>query len=71
MKRLVSGKEKAKTAVADYGFHMAVTWYSEQVAKEMAVCVREEGIPSFKAFLAYKGAIMVDDQELFSMLKCF
>jgi len=62
-------KEKAKNAVADYGFHMAVTWYSEQVAKEMAVCVREEGIPSFKAFLAYKGAIMVNDEELFAMLK--
>lgn len=62
-------KHKAKTAVADYGFHMAVTWYSEQVEKEMAVCVQQEGIPSFKAFLAYKGAIMVDDQELFAMLK--
>ena len=62
-------KQKAKTAVADYGFHMAVTWYSEQVEKEMAVCVQQEGIPSFKAFLAYKGAIMVDDQELFAMLK--
>jgi len=62
-------KDKAKNAVADYGFHMAVTWYSEKVAKEMAICVREEGIPSFKAFLAYKGAIMVDDEELFAMLK--
>ncbi len=69
LEALGTWKEKAKTAVADYGFHMAVTWYSEQVAKEMEVCVRDEGIPSFKAFLAYKGAIMVDDQELFSMLK--
>ncbi len=62
-------KEKAKNAVSDYGFHMAITWYSEQVSEEMAVCVREEGIPSFKAFLAYKGAIMVDDAELVSILK--
>lgn len=63
-------KAKARKAVADYGFHMAVTWYSEQVAREMAVCVRQEGISSFKVFLAYKGAIMVDDQELFSLLRC-
>lgn len=69
LEALDTWKQKAKTAVADYGFHMAVTWYSEQVEKEMAVCVKEEGIPSFKAFLAYKGAIMVDDQELFAMLK--
>ncbi len=63
-------KDKARKAVVDYGFHMAVTWYSEQVAEEMAVCVREEGIPSFKAFLAYKGAIMVNDEELVALLKC-
>lgn len=69
LEALAIWKEKAKSAVADYGFHMAVTWYNEKVAEEMAVCVREEGIPSFKAFLAYKGAIMVDDEELFAMLK--
>lgn len=62
-------KKKAKKAVADYGFHMSVTWYSEQVAKEMEICVRQEGIPSFKAFLAYKGTIMVSDEELMGMLK--
>ncbi|HSL39526.1 MAG TPA: dihydropyrimidinase [Desulforhopalus sp.] len=69
LEALAVWKEKAERAVADYGFHMAVTWYGEQVAREMAVCVREEGIPSFKAFLAYKGAIMVNDEELFAMLK--
>jgi dihydropyrimidinase len=69
LEALGTWKEKAKNAVADYGFHMAVTWYSDQVAKEMAVCVQEEGIPSFKAFMAYKGSIMVDDEELFAMLK--
>jgi dihydropyrimidinase len=63
-------KEKATKAVADYGFHMSVTWYGEQVAKEMEICVRQEGIPSFKAFLAYKGTIMVSDEELVGMLKC-
>jgi len=70
LEALAAWKNKAKTAVADYGFHMAVTWYSDQVAREMAVCVREEGIPSFKAFLAYKGAIMVNDEELVGLLKC-
>jgi len=70
LEALQTWKIKAKSAVADYGFHMAVTWYSEQVAREMRVCVEQEGIPTFKAFLAYKGAIMVDDEELYSMLKC-
>jgi len=70
LEALENWKIKAQSAVADYGFHMAVTWYSEQVAKEMRVCVEKEGIPSFKAFLAYKGSIMVNDEELYNMLKC-
>ncbi|HBH27782.1 MAG: dihydropyrimidinase [Desulfofustis sp. PB-SRB1] len=68
LEALALWKEKAKGAVADYGFHMAVTWYSDQVAREMTTCVHDEGISSFKAFLAYKGAIMVNDDELFAML---
>ncbi len=61
-------KRKAQKAVSDYGFHMAITWFGEQVEREMAQCVRE-GVTSFKAFMAYKGAIMVDDGELMSILK--
>ena len=68
LEALAQWRLKAAGAVADYGFHMAVTWYGEQVAEEMAVCIKE-GIPSFKAFLAYKDAIMVDDAELFAILK--
>lgn len=65
---LEAWKQKAKGAVSDYGFHMAITWFSEQVAKEMGQCV-DQGVTSFKAFMAYKGAIMVDDGELMSILK--
>ena len=43
---------------------MAVTWWSEQVAKEMGTLCREHGVNSFKHFMAYKNAIMVDDATL-------
>jgi len=69
LEALEDWKRKAKSAVSDYGFHMAITWFSEQVAKEMAQCVYQEGVTSFKAFMAYKGAIMVDDGEIVSILK--
>jgi len=69
LEALEDWKRKAKSAVSDYGFHMAITWFSEQVAKEMAQCVHQEGVTSFKAFMAYKGAIMVDDGEIVSILK--
>eukprot|EP00878_Enallax_costatus_P020282 GHUV01021433.1.p1 GENE.GHUV01021433.1~~GHUV01021433.1.p1 ORF type:complete len:434 (+),score=101.61 GHUV01021433.1:390-1691(+) len=63
-------QRKAKRACADYGFHMAVTKWDEQVAEDMGK-LTAEGINSFKFFLAYKGALMVTDDELLQgMLRC-
>src|SRR5918912_1274129 len=46
----------------DYGFHMAITDARPEVIAEMEQCVAE-GITSFKVFMAYKGALMVDDEQ--------
>lgn len=56
----------AEKAVSDYSFHVAVTWWDESVYKDMGTLVTEEGVNSFKHFLAYKGAIMADDEILFN-----
>ena len=45
---------------------MAITWWSEQVFNEMADHRQDSGINTFKHFMAYKGALMVDDDEMFS-----
>lgn len=61
---------KATRAHCDYSFHMAVTWWSEQVFDEMQA-VTARGINSFKHFMAYKGALMVNDDEMFaSFTRC-
>lgn len=39
----------------DYGFHMAVTSWSDKVAADMAA-LTQRGVNSFKFFMAYKGA---------------
>ncbi len=57
---------KSTRANCDYSFHMAITWWGEQVFNEMEQVVREKGINTFKHFMAYKGALMVDDDEMFS-----
>ncbi|MBV7380212.1 dihydropyrimidinase [Maritimibacter dapengensis] len=57
---------KSTSASCDYSFHMAVTWWGEQVFNEMETVVKERGINTFKHFLAYKGALMVNDDELYS-----
>src|SRR5437016_3933600 len=56
---------KTSKAAADFSFHMAITWWGQQVFDEMATVV-DRGITSFKHFMAYKGALMVDDDEMFS-----
>ena len=57
-------REWAEKSVADYAFHVAITWWDETVAKDMEALVREHGVNSFKHFMAYKGAIMVSDEQL-------
>ncbi len=57
---------KSTRANCDYSFHMAVTWWGEQVFDDMEKVVRERGINTFKHFLAYKGALMVNDDELYA-----
>jgi dihydropyrimidinase len=62
-------RERSKKAVADYTYHMAITGWGDRTAEEMAAVVLEYGITSFKVFMAYKGAIMVDDGELYQVMK--
>jgi len=57
-------REWAEKAVADYSFHVAITWWDETVGRDMETLVRQHGVNSFKHFMAYKGAIMADDEIL-------
>ena len=59
----------AEKSAADYGFHVAITWWSDAVHRDMETLVKEEGINSFKHFMAYKNAIMCDDETLVNSFK--
>src|SRR3712207_194533 len=70
LEALGTWNQKAGKAAADYSFHMAVTWWGEEVWKEMPEVVNR-GINTFKHFMAYKGALMVNDDEMYqSFLRC-
>jgi dihydropyrimidinase len=57
--------EKAETrAVVDYGFHMIATDLPDPVLGEMDRLV-DQGVTSFKLFMAYPGAFMLDDASIF------
>ncbi len=57
-------REWAEKSVADYSFHVAITWWDDSVHEDMGTLVKECGVNSFKHFMAYKGAIMADDEVL-------
>ena len=57
-------RDWAEKSVADYSFHVAITWWDETVHADMETLVRDHGVNSFKHFMAYKGAIMADDETL-------
>ncbi|MCF3641440.1 dihydropyrimidinase [Rhizobium sp. TRM95111] len=71
LEALTMWDNKTSRATCDFSFHMAITWWGEQVFNEMETVVRDKGINSFKHFMAYKGALMVDDDEMFhSFQRC-
>ncbi len=69
LEALAAWREKSKKAVADYTYHMAVTGWGDSTAEEMRKVVQDEGVTSFKVFMAYKGALMVDDGELYKVMQ--
>jgi dihydropyrimidinase len=55
---------KAASSATDYGFHVAITAWSDAIHDEMGVLTVRHGVNSFKHFMAYKGALMLDDDVL-------
>ncbi|TWT52891.1 D-hydantoinase [Rubripirellula amarantea] len=62
-------KSKAEgLSACDFSFHMGVTIFDETTPDKLKQIV-DDGITSFKVFLAYKGAFGVTDEELFHTCK--
>ena len=55
--------------VGDYSFHMAVTDFNDETKKEIKHFIEQEGIVSFKTFMAYKGALMIDDRQMIGLME--
>lgn len=57
------------TTYGDYSYHMAVTDFNENTKAEIQQLINEEGITSFKTFMAYKGALMIDDRQMVGLME--
>ena len=71
--RLPDGFERHQATAAgecavDYGFHMMVSKVDGQSPKEMDLLV-DEGVTSFKMFMAYPGRLYSDDGQILRMMQ--
>jgi dihydropyrimidinase len=62
------GKANGKQVI-DMGYHMAVTDLREGGTLEELASLPDQGVTSYKLFMAYKGALMVDDETLFRTMQ--
>lgn len=62
-------KKSKNKACGDYSYHMAVTDFNEHTRKEIGDLIQNEGITSFKTFMAYKGALMIDDNQMVGLMQ--
>jgi dihydropyrimidinase len=62
------GKANGKQMI-DMGYHMAVTDLKDGGTLEELASLPDQGITSYKLFMAYKGALMVDDETLFKTMQ--
>jgi dihydropyrimidinase len=60
--------KKAEKAAIDYSFHMNLTKFNEQIAKEIPSLMKM-GIQTLKVFTAYNGRLRLDDGGIFKALR--
>jgi dihydropyrimidinase len=53
----------------DMGYHIAITDLSFDGALDELATLPDQGVTSYKLFMAYKGALMVDDETLFRSME--
>jgi dihydropyrimidinase len=56
-------------AVGDYAFHVAVTDFNPKTKAEIKDLIQKQGVTSFKTFMAYKGALMIDDRQMIELFR--
>ena len=67
---LATWKQKAKDkAVIDYAFHLTIADGRPETIAEIQRMIEDEGVNSFKVFMAYKGILQVDDETIFKVMK--
>ncbi|XP_076450648.1 dihydropyrimidinase-like isoform X1 [Babylonia areolata] len=53
----------------DFALQVALTWWGDQVYKEMEILTQEKGVNAFKMFMNYKDCFMLTDSEMYAAFR--
>lgn len=57
-------KSEATASLTDYSLHGSIVSLNENTEEEVRICIEEEGITSFKTYLAYRNTVGIDYETL-------
>ena len=62
-------KKEALNSIIDYSFHVSPVEWTKTTKKEISSIIQNEGINSFKIYMAYKNTIGLDDEDILKVMK--
>jgi dihydropyrimidinase len=62
-------KKAAGKASIDYAFHLTIADGRRETLEEIPLMIEQEGVNSFKCFMAYKHILQVDDETIFRVMQ--
>ncbi len=68
-KAIKSRKDEALNCLTDYSFHVSPIEWRDSIEEEIRDCIKNEGLKSFKVYMAYKDSIGLNDDVLFKVMK--
>jgi len=66
---IANRKTEAARSLVNYSFHVSPVEWRKSTAKEIKDCVENEGLNSFKTYMAYKNSVGLDDDGLLKVMK--
>ena len=60
---------RAAISCVDVSAHMIVTEMNDQTLADMKTLMTDEGVTTFKLFMAYPGVLMIDDAQIFKAMR--
>ncbi|MCD4731662.1 MAG: dihydropyrimidinase [Bacteroidales bacterium] len=62
-------RKEAQNSLCDVKFHVSPVEWTNRTEQEIIHCIQNEGIRSFKVYMAYQSTIGLSDEDIFKVMK--